>query len=797
MTVDGLGGHVYQSRAWAEHRAASGWTPRFLVAGDGGRALALTRDWRLVGGGSAYLPRGPVAWARMRRRTAARLSAIGDALARDGIDVVAADPEVPAPETAFRAAIEAAGFRADRGDPAVAPSRHAAARTRRRRDAVFAGIAKSTRQRIRGAEAPSVAVVRHDARTGPDGVGEGSCADRGRRTPPSTASTTCSSTPASGAISRSARGRLRRVVESRARRRATSSISRRVPAGRPARRSPGSSSTGTAAGSRRSTPPTMRQPRTSHPGALHLLRWRAIQLAIREGCAEMDLGGVDVAGARGEPPRGRPAVRPVRAQARRSAAAWLELTGAHERVFARALRARAALAGRARAGRSAMTRRRPSPSCLAAAEPARARRRSAALIERLAADGPAARRATRRPGDRPGAASPPSPVRGVTHDSRAVRPGSLFVAVPGPMPTATTSWPRRPRPAPPRRSSSAPLPDVALPQLVVGRQPGGARRRPRPGGTAIRAASWRSSGSPARTARRRRRSSRSAALEAAGHPDRADRHGRDAGSAGSTSRTRSTPRRPRRPRSRRALRAMVAAGDRAAVVETTSHGLALDRVGGIALRRRHPHQPDPRAPRAPRHVRGVPGRQAVAVRAARRGPADPAKPGASAGRGPGSSTPTIRRPARSSASPRRPGARVLTYGTRPGGRRPRHRSSEDARRPPRRLRRRPSGARDARAPARRAGSTSTTRWRSSPSARPRPRPGGGPRRASRRSRASPAGWSASTLGQPFGVIVDYAHSPASLADRARPARPGRGGAGRRARSPSSGRPASATRPSGR
>ena len=34
--------------------------------------------------------------------------------------------------------------------------------------------------------------------------------------------------------------------------------------------------------------------------------------------------------------------------------------------------------------------------------------------------------------------------------------------------------------------------------------------------------------------------------------------------------------------------------------------------------------------------------------------------------------------------------------------------------------------------------------------------------ASPASRACPAGWSGSTLGQPFGVIIDYAHSPASL-----------------------------------
>ena len=58
-TVDAPGGHVYQSRAWAEHRRASGWTPRFLVTDDGGRVLALTRPWPFVGGGSGYVPRGP------------------------------------------------------------------------------------------------------------------------------------------------------------------------------------------------------------------------------------------------------------------------------------------------------------------------------------------------------------------------------------------------------------------------------------------------------------------------------------------------------------------------------------------------------------------------------------------------------------------------------------------------------------------------------------------------------------------------------------------------------------------
>src|SRR3974390_18307 len=71
--VDVAGGHALQSRAWAEHRAQHGWRPRYLeiaVEGTAGepsadsapacRALVLERSWPLIGGGSAYIPRGPV-----------------------------------------------------------------------------------------------------------------------------------------------------------------------------------------------------------------------------------------------------------------------------------------------------------------------------------------------------------------------------------------------------------------------------------------------------------------------------------------------------------------------------------------------------------------------------------------------------------------------------------------------------------------------------------------------------------------------------------------------------------------
>ena len=71
--------------------------------------------------------------------------------------------------------------------------------------------------------------------------------------------------------------------------------------------------------------------RATNPGALHLLRWRAIQLAVREGAPEMDLGGVDVAGARREPVEGEP-MYGLYQHKRSFGGQWVELTGAHERV---------------------------------------------------------------------------------------------------------------------------------------------------------------------------------------------------------------------------------------------------------------------------------------------------------------------------------------------------------------------------------------------------------------------------------------------------------------------------------
>ena len=332
QTVDAAGGHVYQSRAWAEHRRATGWEPRFLVADDGGRALALTRSWHLIAGGSAYLPRGPVPMGADPAALGLRLVAFGAALARDGIDVVAADPEVPDAGRGFRAAIEAAGFHAIEE---LQPSRHRVTLplgAGADEAAVLEAISKSTRQRIRGAERAGVVVVRHDARGGLDGAGEGfaepqEAADvvldrfydllleTGERRH-------FSFGPRAGFVAwwlAALRAGHLIYLEARA-----DDATGEPLAGLILYRHGGRLSTvhsGDHAASR-----------STHAGALHLLRWRAIQLAIRERCVEMDLGGVDVAGARGEPHEGDPLYGLYQHKVS-FGGRWLALTGAHERIY--------------------------------------------------------------------------------------------------------------------------------------------------------------------------------------------------------------------------------------------------------------------------------------------------------------------------------------------------------------------------------------------------------------------------------------------------------------------------------
>jgi UDP-N-acetylmuramoyl-L-alanyl-D-glutamate--2,6-diaminopimelate ligase len=202
-----------------------------------------------------------------------------------------------------------------------------------------------------------------------------------------------------------------------------------------------------------------------------------------------------------------------------------------------------------------------------------------ALIERLTAEG--LLRGARDSGRPIGpAALAAVEVKGVTEDSRAVQPGTIFAAVIGEHVDGHDYVGRAAAAGAAVAIVEQPLPDVSLPQLVVERSQAA---------LATAAAWW--FGDPSHelgvvgitgTDGKTTTSFLAvAALEAAGMSsglvgtvDAKIGRTREANPEHTTT--------PGAPALQRALRAMVAAGNRAAVVETTSHGLAAERVRGIA-----------------------------------------------------------------------------------------------------------------------------------------------------------------------------------------------------------------------
>ena len=326
-TVDVPGGHVLQSRAWAEHQAAVGWRPRYATLGDGTSALALTLAWPLVGGAGAYVPRGPNPRGTAGE-VAARVAAVGAWLEAHGVDAVAVDPEVPA-NAGLGARLADLGYHPIEE---LQPSRHRITLPLAGADeaAVRSGLAKSTRQRIARAERDATIVVRHDARAAEDPDGQ----------------TVAPSEPLSAALERFY-GLLLETGERRgfsfgSRERALAWWLEAHRAGHLVYLEARAADAGGDVlgglilyrhGQRLSTVNSgdSAATRRGHPGTMHLLRWRAIGLAMHEGRDEMDLGGADVAGARREPREGDPTYGLYQHKLG-FGGTWLELTGAHERV---------------------------------------------------------------------------------------------------------------------------------------------------------------------------------------------------------------------------------------------------------------------------------------------------------------------------------------------------------------------------------------------------------------------------------------------------------------------------------
>jgi UDP-N-acetylmuramoyl-L-alanyl-D-glutamate--2,6-diaminopimelate ligase len=207
------------------------------------------------------------------------------------------------------------------------------------------------------------------------------------------------------------------------------------------------------------------------------------------------------------------------------------------------------------------------------------RRSLGGLIDRLSAEGWV--RGTRL-GGRPAAQHDlaPTEVTGVTEDSRRVWRGSLFVAIPGEHHDGHDFVERAVEAGAAALIVERPIPGVAAPQILVD------AARP---ALATAAAWWYGDPSHELTVvgitgtdgKTTTAYLAVAALEAAGLPcgmigTIATRIGGTTDSHAAHATT------PEAPELQAALRAMADAGDRVAVIETTSHGLALDRVKGVA-----------------------------------------------------------------------------------------------------------------------------------------------------------------------------------------------------------------------
>jgi lipid II:glycine glycyltransferase (peptidoglycan interpeptide bridge formation enzyme) len=327
LTVRSPDGNVQQSRAWAAYRAAFGWRPAFLVADDGARILALARPWPLVGSDGVYVSRGPLPDPDPGV-VLTRLEAVTAWFAERGASVVSSDSEVPA-SSGYPDLLAAAGYHRIEE---IQPSRHRLAidlSGTRDPSSLLATFSATTRNMIRAAERSDLRVVEAAEVGVEDGAG---AAGEGK------VDLVSELTALHGLMEVTARRRgfglasRERFLDWSRRAHADGFLvylGAHAPAG------------GLVAGAvfqrhgRRWTYASAADDprfRKAYPGAVRLLVWEALKRAVAEGRTELDLGGVDVPGARRRPEPGEPAYGMLTFK-ESFGACWIELTGAHERVL--------------------------------------------------------------------------------------------------------------------------------------------------------------------------------------------------------------------------------------------------------------------------------------------------------------------------------------------------------------------------------------------------------------------------------------------------------------------------------
>ncbi|HEY3190348.1 MAG TPA: peptidoglycan bridge formation glycyltransferase FemA/FemB family protein, partial [Solirubrobacteraceae bacterium] len=334
-------GHVYQSRAWADYRAAHGWQPWHLAFDDGFRLLVLGRP-RAGGRGAGYGSRGPIPETDPRR-TALRAAAAAELLAGEGIDALTVDGETPATSGLDRL-LEEAGFERTEEEQ---PSRHRMDVRLGPDDApnsdektIFTSFGATTRNLIRQADRHGLRVRRLDA--GGGRVEEDAAASLLAEFDP----VDLDDGETVDAMLRTFYGMLDATAERRGfalasagkfldwSRRAIAAGHTIYPQAEHAQDGPVAGATFYRHGHRLTyaLAGDRAELRRNYPGAVRLLVWRGIQIALDERRTSVDLGGVDTPAFRGKPDKGDPTYGMY--QFKESfGARWVELTGAHRKTM--------------------------------------------------------------------------------------------------------------------------------------------------------------------------------------------------------------------------------------------------------------------------------------------------------------------------------------------------------------------------------------------------------------------------------------------------------------------------------
>jgi lipid II:glycine glycyltransferase (peptidoglycan interpeptide bridge formation enzyme) len=341
-TVAPRTGHVYQSRAWADYRAAHGWQTWHIAFDDGFRLLALGRPRSMGVGGTAYASRGPIPEGHPAL-TAQRASAAAELLEGEGMDAVTVDGETPA-SSGLGERLEALGFEPTEE---LQPSRHRMDVRLGPDDApnsdektIFASFGATTRNLIRQAERHALKVRRLDAGGGraEEDTGAGMLDEFETIDLEDTATIDGMLRTFYGMLDATA---VRRGFALASEDKFLDWSRRCLGAGHMLYLQAEHPVDGPIAGASfyrhghrltYSLAGDRAELRRSYPGAVRLLVWRGIQIALDERRSSVDLGGVDTERDRTRPDKGDPTYGMY--QFKESfGARWVELTGAHQRTM--------------------------------------------------------------------------------------------------------------------------------------------------------------------------------------------------------------------------------------------------------------------------------------------------------------------------------------------------------------------------------------------------------------------------------------------------------------------------------